>query len=76
MSEKSRRVNAFFKNASKADVNKIMEDVLFSDRETEIFTLFYIKRKDVPFIADSLNVSADTVNRNLMDIRKKILRSI
>ncbi len=72
MSEESKKVNGFFKTAGKSDVEKAISDVLFTDRQRKIFDMFYVERRDVNFIADTLCVSADTVNKELRAIRNKI----
>lgn len=71
---KIRAVNSFFKTAIKPEVDKLKEDIILSDRQDEIFTMFYIKHKDIGFIADTLCVSRAVVERELKRIRDKILR--
>ncbi len=65
MSEETKKINTFFKTARKSDVEKVTSDVLFTDRQRKIFDMFYIQKHDVNFIADSINVSADTINKEL-----------
>lgn len=74
MSTKSKAVNTFFKTAIKSDVEKIKGDIILSDRQDKIFTMYYIQRKDRNFIADTLYISATVVDRELKIIRDKILR--
>lgn len=74
MSTKSKAVNIFFKTAIKSDVDKIKEEIILSDRQDKIFHMYYIQRKDRNFIADSLYISATVVDRELRQIRDKILR--
>ena len=74
MSTKSKTVNIFFKTAIRSDVDKIKEEIILSDRQDKIFTMYYIQRKDRNFIADSLYISATVVDRELRQIRDKILR--
>ena len=74
MSAKVKAVNSFFKNAVKSDVERLKEDIILSDRQDTIFQMFYIKRKDIGFIADSLCVSQAVINRELKRIRDKIVR--
>ena len=69
-----RTVNSFFKTAIKPEVDKLKEDIVLSDRQDEIFTMFYIKHKDINFIADTLCVSRAVIGRELKRIREKILR--
>jgi len=74
MSTKSKAVNIFFKTAIKSDVDKIKDEIILSDRQDKIFTMYYIQRKDRNFIADTLYISATVVDRELKTIRDKILR--
>lgn len=71
---KIRAVNSFFKTAIKPEVDKLKEDIILSDRQDEIFTMFYIKHKDIGYIADALCVSRAVIERELKRIRDKILR--
>lgn len=47
-----------------------------SERQERIFDMFYVKKNDIGFIADSLNVCVSVVNDELRLIRGKILRVI
>ena len=76
MSEETKKINTFFKTARKSDVEKVTSDVLFTDRQRKKFDMFYIQKHDVNFIADSINVSADTINKELKNIRKKIFPNL
>ena len=67
-------VNRYFRTAIKADVDKIKNDIILSDRQDTIFNMFYIQRKDRLFIADTLSISPTVVDRELRQIRDKILR--
>ena len=76
MSEEVRRINAFFRDARKSDVDRALSDVILSDRQSKIFSLFYIRKQDINFIADSLHFSYETVKKELASIRKKLLENI
>lgn len=67
-----RKINKWFKNATRADVNDLLSKVVLSDRQTRIFEMFYIKRQNIGFIADSLFCSQTVVNEELFLIRDKI----
>ena len=66
-------VNRYFRTAIKADVDRIKNDIILTDRQDTIFDMFYIKRKDRLFIADTLCISPTVVDRELRRIRDKIL---
>ena len=67
-------VNRYFRNAIRADVDRIRQDIVLTDRQDTIFNMFYIQRKDRLFIADTLFISPRVVDRELRQIRDKILR--
>ncbi len=69
-----RKINEFFKNANKADVDKILSAVLFTERQQNVFDMYYIKKKDVGFIADTFCCSQVVVYKELQIIRNKIAK--
>lgn len=72
MSITTKAVNGFFRKANRSDIDRLLGSVLFSDRQEQIFTMFYLRKKDVNFIADYLNYSPDTINKELKKIREKL----
>ena len=66
-------VNKYFRTAIRADVDRIKNDIILTDRQDTIFNMFYIQRKDRLFIADTLSISPTVVDRELRQIRDKIL---
>ena len=76
MSETTRKINRFFKTAVKSDVDKIEEGAIFTDRQRKIYTMFYLRRQDINFIADTLCVCSDVINGELKTIRQKIMKVI
>lgn len=66
------KINNFFRVATKQDVEQVRGKVLLSERQEFVFENYYLKKKDVNFIADSLFVSAETVSKELRQIRDKI----
>ena len=73
MSAETLRINDFFRNARKSEVENVVSDIIFSDRQEKIFSMFYIRKNDINFIADTLGTSADTVNKELRRIRRKLI---
>lgn len=71
-----RRINNFFRIANKLDVENIKSTVLFTERQESIFDYYYIKKKDVGFIADTLYISESVIKREIRTIREKILKHI
>ena len=76
MSETVRKVNDFFKTALKDEIEELQDKLSLTERQDKIFRMFYVKKNDMNFIADTLNVSADTVKKELHRIRAKLSRLI
>lgn len=74
MSQSVKIINKFFKTAIKSDVDNIKSDLLLSDRQHQIFEMFYIRKLDINFIADELGVCSLVVSNELKIIRKKLTR--
>lgn len=71
-----KRINAWFKTATRADVNDLLSKIILSDRQTRIFEMFYLKRQNIGFIADTLGFSERVICEELNVIRDKITRAI
>lgn len=67
-----KKINKWFDQANRADVNELLSKVILTERQTRIFEMFYLKRQDVGFIADKLCFSQDTINKELRKIREII----
>ena len=67
-----RAINGWFRLAKKSDIDKILSEIILSERQEKIFEMFYLKKHDIGFIADSLFVSPTVVSVELKAIRDKI----
>lgn len=67
-----RTINAYFKIATRADVNELLSKIILSERQMRIFEMFYIKRQNIGFIADTLGFSERVISEELDIIRRKI----
>ena len=76
MSAIIKRINNFFRKAVKKDVDKIKSEIILSERQQQIFEMFYIKKQNIDFIADSLCVCKMVVNNELKIIREKIAKIV
>lgn len=76
MSETVQKINEFFRNAIKKDIDDVKIQLLLSDRQLDIFDRFYIRKQDINFIADTLNVCPQVINNELKAIRKKLIKLI
>lgn len=72
MNSTVRRINQWFRNANRADVNDLLSKIILSERQTRIFEMFYIKRQNIGFIADNLCCSPTVISEELFLIRDKI----
>ena len=70
------KINAYFKTATRADINDLLSKIVLSERQTRIFEMFYLKRQTIGFIADTLGSSQPVICRELGIIRDKILTII
>lgn len=67
-----RKINQWFKTATRADVNDLLSKIILSERQTRIFEMFYLKRQNIGFIADTLYCSPTVISEELFLIRDKI----
>lgn len=65
-------VNLWFSNATRADVNKLLNEIILSERQSRIFDMFYLKKQSICFIADTLCYSPTVISGELNQIRRKI----
>lgn len=68
------KINNFFKTAVKNDVEEVRGKIILSERQEFIFDHYYLKKQNVNFIADSLFISPEVINRELRIIRGKIAK--
>ena len=71
-----RKINKWFRTATKADVNELLTKIIISERQTRVFEMFYLKRQNIGFIADTLYISQRVVSEELEIIRGKIIKVI
>lgn len=74
MSQIIRKINEFFKFSLKSEIDMVKSKVILTDRQEKIFTMFYLEKRPIDFIADSLFVSIMTVNNELKTIRRKLIK--
>ena len=67
-----KEINAYFRSANKADISRLLSLIILSERQEKIFDMYYIKRKGLGFIADTLCISYPVVKSELSAIRQKI----
>lgn len=76
MSQTSKTVNAFFRTAVRRDVDGLVDDLLLTKRQRQIYDMFYIQRDDICFIADYVGCCERVVKKELRIIREKIVTQL
>ncbi|MBR6079935.1 MAG: hypothetical protein IKP60_07250 [Treponema sp.] len=76
MTREVKIVNDFLKNATKTQVDKVLSDVILSDRQKKVFDLYCVRGLGIGFTADTIGVCPMVVNNELKIIRMKIYRHI
>ena len=74
MSKTVKIVNKFFKDALRKEIEEIKSELVLSDRQAVIFELFYEKKKDVNYIADTIGCCSMVVHIELKKIRSKLMK--
>lgn len=68
------KINKFFRFATKSDIDKLLENMILTERQKRIFEMFYIKKQGRGFTADTLFISESEVSKELRLIRSKMLK--
>ena len=76
MTEIVRDVNAWIKNATKREVESVLDKIILSDRQKKVFDLYCVRGLGIGFTADTIGVCPMVVNNELKIIRMKIYRHI
>ena len=76
MSETVKNINALFKTALRSDVDDLLAKLALSDRQTRIFEMFYVQKKDIWMISNEIGVCEAVVNRELKKVRTKIAKAM
>lgn len=76
MSEISKSINKFFDDATRTEINYILDNVIISEHLQKVFTMRYIEDKNIDFIAYSTGYSKSKIESDLRKIRKKIYKLI
>lgn len=76
MSEITKLINSFFKNAIKSEVDDVKSKIILSERQEKVFEMYYIQKQSISHIANELCVCEMVINNELKAIRNKIIRII
>lgn len=76
MSTTVQKINTFFREALKQEIDNVKIQLALSERQLDIFDRFYVQKQDINFIADTLCVCPQVINNELKNIRRKLARLI
>lgn len=76
MSELSRRVNEFFRSATRNEVKQVKDELYISEHLNEVFEMFYLQRKDIEYIAYTTGYSRGKIEADLRLLRRKLSKLI
>ena len=76
MSELSKRVNEFFKLATRQEVKQVKDNIYISEHLEKVFDMFYIQKKDIEYIAFVTGYSRGKIEADLRLLRKKLNKLI
>lgn len=74
MSELTKKINQFFRLATRKEVQEIKDKIYISDHLEQVFTMYYIEKKNIGYIADITGYGVTKINSDLRLIREKINR--
>lgn len=72
MSELTKKINQFFRLATRKEVQEIKDKIYISEHLEQVFTMYYIERKSISYIADITGYGITKINKDLRLIREKI----
>ena len=72
MSELSKRINEFFRAATRKEVKEIKDNIYISDHLEKVFDMFYIQKQDINYIAYITGYSRGKIEADLRLLRSKI----
>ena len=76
MSELTKKINQFFKLATRKEVQEVKDKIYISDHLEEVFNMYYIQHKSISYIADTTGYSVRQINDDLRLVREKINKVI
>lgn len=76
MSELTKKINQFFKLATKAEVKEVKDKIYISEHLEEVFTMFYLEKRSIDYIAYKTQYSIPKIKADLRLIREKISKIV
>ena len=72
MSDLSKKMNQFFRLATRSEVQEIKDKIYISDHLEEVFNMYYLQHKSIGYIADTTGYGVRKINADLKLLREKI----
>ena len=72
MSELTKKINQFFRLATRKEVQEIKDKIYISEHLEQVFKMYYIERKSIGYIADVTGYGVTKINNDLRLLREKI----
>ena len=70
--DRVRAVNELYRRALRSEVECLEDGLLLTDRQRTVLDMYYHRKRNRGFIADTLGASQTTVSRELAEIRSKL----
>ena len=76
MSDLSKKMNQFFKLATRSEVQEVKDKIYISDHLEQVFNMYYLQHKSISYIADTTGYGVRKINADLKLLREKINKII
>lgn len=67
-----KQINAFFRDATKQDIQEIENKLSLTEFQVKVFSMYYVKKQNIGYIADILFCGRSKINDELKKIRNQI----
>lgn len=72
MSELTKKINQFFRLATRKEVQEIKDKIYISEHLEQVFKMYYLEKKSINYIADTTGYGVTKINNDLRLLREKI----
>jgi len=72
MSELTKKINQFFRLATRKEVQEIKDKIYISEHLEQVFDMHYLQKKNIGYIADITGYGTTKINHDLKLLREKI----
>lgn len=72
MSELTKKINQFFRLATRKEVQEVKDKIYISEHLEQVFNMYYLQKKSISYIADTTGYGITKINGDLRLLREKI----